>query len=58
MVATKYKVSVGARPYVVGNKVGYFEQARPRLWVSTGGAKNGTVLAAWQAYRFLKEALT
>jgi hypothetical protein len=57
IVASTYKVCIGARPYVVGHKAGYFEQVKPRLWVSTGGAKNGTVLAAWQAHRFLKEAL-
>jgi len=48
---------IGARPYVAGHKAGYFAQVSPRTWVSTGGAKNGTVLAAWQAYRFWKEAL-
>lgn len=51
------KVRVGARPYAEGYKAGYFAQAGDKLWVSTGGAKNGTVLAAWQAWRFCEEAL-
>ena len=46
------KVNIGARPYVEGHKAGYLEQLSPKLWVSTGGAKNGTVLAALQALRF------
>jgi hypothetical protein len=50
-------VCVGARPYVEGHKAGYFARVSPAVWVSTGGAKNGTVLAAWQAQRFLTEAL-
>lgn len=50
------KVNIGARPYVEGHKAGYLEQLSPKLWVSTGGAKNGTVLAALQALRF-EEAL-
>lgn len=45
-------VFCGARPYVEGHKSGYLEQLSPKLWVSTGGAKNGTVLAALQALRF------
>lgn len=51
------KQNVGARPYVVGHKAGYYERVAANTWVSTGGAKNGTVLAAWQARRFVKEAL-
>ena len=46
------EVNIGARPYVEGHKAGYLEQLSPKLWVSTGGAKNGTVLAALQALRF------
>jgi hypothetical protein len=52
---SKPRVTVGARPYVPGHKAGYFARAMPNVWVSTGGAKNGTVLAAWQAYQFVKE---
>ena len=44
---------IGARPYVEGHKAGYFERVTPRLYVSNGGAKNGTVLAAWQALNFV-----
>lgn len=46
------KAHIGARPYVEGHKSGYLAQVSPKLWVSTGGAKNGTVLAALQALRF------
>jgi len=49
------KVFVGARPYVEGHKAGFFEKVHPNTWVSTGGAKNGTVLAAWQAERFVRQ---
>ena len=49
------KATVGARPYVEGAKSGFFERVYGSTWVSTGGAKNGTVLAAWQAHQFLKE---
>lgn len=48
-------VNVGARPCVEGYKAGFFGRLGPHTWVSTGGAKNGTVLAAWQAYQFLQE---
>lgn len=51
----KAKVSAGARPVVDGHKAGYFARVSSSTWVSTGGAKNGTVLAAWQADQFLKE---
>jgi len=45
---------VGARPYVEGFKAGYFKKVMPNTWVSTGGAKNGLVLAAYQAQLFLE----
>jgi hypothetical protein len=54
--AARYRVTEGARPYVEGHKAGYFERVSPQTWVSTGGAKNGTVLAAAQAERFIREA--
>lgn len=44
---------VGSRPYL--DKGGYFARAGKNTWVSTGGAKNGTLLAAYQAQRFLEE---
>lgn len=50
----KPTVTIGARPYVEGHKAGYFQRISPKVWVSTGGAKNGTVLAAWQALQFVK----
>lgn len=50
------KIAAGARPYVEGHKAGYFARVHPKTWVSTGGAKNGTVLAAYQAAQFILEA--
>ncbi len=52
----KARVNEGVRPYVEGHKEGYFDRIHPRTWVSTGGAKNGTVLAAANALRFIAEA--
>lgn len=49
-----YRVFVGARPMVVGHKGGFFQQVDAKTWVSTGGAKNGTVLAALQALKFVR----
>ncbi len=46
-------VIVGSRPYTRGRK-GVFEQVYEHTWVSTGGAKNGTILAAYQASLFLE----
>lgn len=51
------KVYAGARPYVEGHKAGYYVQLAPKLHVSTGGAKNGTILAAYQAHRYVTEVL-
>lgn len=48
------KVFAGARPYMADYKAGFFEKVLPRVWVSTGGAKNGTALAALNAHRFVK----
>lgn len=45
---------VGARPYVEGHKAGYFQKVSPKTYVSTGGAKNGTILAAAQALAFVE----
>lgn len=45
---------VGIRPYVKG-KVGWYERLGQRSWLSTGGAKNGVVLAAVQAQAFLRD---
>lgn len=47
-------VNVGIRPYVKGHKNGYFAQVYPDTWVSTGGGKNGIVLAMIQARKFLE----
>lgn len=48
------KVLVGARPSVVGRKNGLFKQVDKRTWVATGGAKNGTLLAALYAEQFVR----
>lgn len=49
------KFAEGARPYVNGHKAGFFVKVTPNVWVSTGGAKNGTLLAAASAAQFLRE---
>lgn len=43
----------GIRPYVKA-KPCYLKEARPGLWVATGGAKNGTIAAAWCASELVK----
>lgn len=53
--ASNTRVIIGVRPYVEGHKAGYYARLHTNTWVSTGGAKNGTVLAAWHAFSFLKE---
>lgn len=45
---------IGYRPYVKNHKDGYFDQVYGKTWVSTGGGKNGIVLAAIQARKFLE----
>ena len=49
------KPTVGARPVVAGFKAGYFKRLSPTCWVSTGGAKNGIVLAAVQAIKWMED---
>lgn len=41
----------GLRPYVkeMGGNPAYLQEHAPGLWVATGGAKNGTIGAAWCA---------
>jgi hypothetical protein len=48
------EVRVGKRPYVPGFKTGYFDWVYKNTWVSTGGAKNGLVLAAYRAKQFVE----
>lgn len=48
------EVRVGMRPYVPGYKNGYFAQVHGSTWVSTGGAKNGLVLSALLAQKFVE----
>ena len=43
----------GLRPYHVA-KPCYLEEVRPKLWVATGGAKNGTLAAGWCASQLAK----
>lgn len=43
---------IGLRPYIRGLKgPAYVEQVLPKVWVATGGAKNGTAGAGWAAYK-------
>ncbi|NBP24036.1 MAG: hypothetical protein EBU81_05690 [Proteobacteria bacterium] len=42
---------LGARPYVPDAKPCYLKRYLPNLWVATGGAKNGTLAAAWCAHQ-------
>jgi glycine/D-amino acid oxidase-like deaminating enzyme len=43
---------IGLRPYVARlNQPCWLQLARPRVWVATGGAKNGTAAAGWAAYK-------
>ena len=46
----------GIRPYVKDAKPCFLKEASPDLWVLTGGAKNGTVAAAWAARRLMESA--
>lgn len=39
---------IGDRPYVKGK--GLVQEVSPKVWVASGGAKNGTLLAAWAAH--------
>lgn len=48
------EVIVGHRPYCPEFRQGYFAQVSPRTWCVTGRAKNGTVLAAYYATKFLE----
>jgi glycine/D-amino acid oxidase-like deaminating enzyme len=45
----------GIRPYIEGMKPCLLETRGKHLWVATGGAKNGTIAAAWAAYKLAKE---
>ena len=49
------KTNIGYRPYVKGYKNGYFARVYENTWVSTGGGKNGIVLATVQARKFWEE---
>jgi hypothetical protein len=48
------EINIGYRPYVKDHKEGYFAQVYENTWASTGGGKNGIVLAAIQAKAFLE----
>lgn len=47
----------GARPYCDTGGAPALVERRGRLWIATGGAKNGTVGAAWAAKKIAKEML-
>lgn len=51
-----HEVIVGYRPYVKDAKPAYLVEEEPGLWCATGGAKNGTIAAAWCALQ-IKQAL-
>jgi glycine/D-amino acid oxidase-like deaminating enzyme len=44
----------GVRPYH-SMKPCYLGEVRPRLWVATGGAKNGTLAAGWCAHELVEK---
>lgn len=45
---------VGQRPFT-RSPYGIFKQVSPKTWVVTGGGKNGTILGAYYAQRFVEE---
>ncbi len=45
----------GIRPFVPNTKPCYLEKQSNGVWVATGGAKNGTLAAAWCALKLIKE---
>lgn len=47
------KVLFGIRPFHE-QKPCLLQEARPRLWVASGGAKNGTLAAAWCAHELTR----
>jgi hypothetical protein len=49
------RIITGIRPYIKGDGLGFFQRLSNNLIVSTGGAKNGTILAASHAIRLLEE---
>lgn len=47
------KSEFGLRPYMDGYKGGYLKEVMDGVWANTGGAKNGTIIAAIHATRLL-----
>ncbi len=47
------RVIVGQRPFT-SSPQGVFKQISPKTWVVTGGGKNGTILAAYYAQKFVE----
>ena len=45
----------GLRPYAKGHKPCLLEEARPGVWVASGGAKNGTLAAGYCAYEIARK---
>jgi glycine/D-amino acid oxidase-like deaminating enzyme len=45
----------GIRPYVKGVSPCLLKEVTPGVWAATGGAKNGTVAAAWCAYKLSQQ---
>ena len=54
MAGFEGKLITGTRPYVKGDNLGLFAKLGDKLFVSTGGAKNGTILGADHALKLLK----
>lgn len=49
------KSTVGIRPFYKTSEPCLLEKRGKRIWLATGGAKNGTIAAAWAANRLLGE---
>lgn len=47
-------IQFGVRPQIRGVKHAYLKKISPKVWVATGGAKNGTIGAAWCADQLVR----
>ena len=55
-LSAAHEAIVGYRPYVKDAKPAHLREHSENVWCATGGAKNGTIAAAWCALK-LREAL-
>lgn len=53
-IQSEQKFQVGYRPYMKGYR-GFFDKLSDTIYCSSNGAKNGTLVAAYQAWQFLQE---